>query len=305
MSTNGPPAGPGTREASIEAPGAVEVLRPGTHAVPLVFASPHSGRRYPPEFVAASRLDPVALRRSEDAYVDEIFAGVVAGGAPLVRALFPRAYVDPNREPFELDPAMFADPLPDYVNTRSPRVAAGLGTVARVVTNGEEIYRAPLRFADALDRIRRFYRPYHRALEAVIEETRRRFGTVLLVDCHSMPSVGGPMDRDPGRHRVDFVLGDRRGASCRAEVVDALEAYLRRRGYRVTRNEPYAGGFTTGHYGRPDRGVQAVQIEINRAIYMNEETMERRAEIAALAEEMSGLVPVLAGALPGLGRAAE
>ena len=139
----------------------------------------------------------------------------------------------------------------------------------------------------------------------MLETTRKRFGAVLLVDCHSMPSVGGPMDRDPGRHRVDFVLGDRHGASCLPEVTDAVEGYLRGKGYRVTRNNPYAGGYTTGHYGRPDRGAQAIQIEINRAIYMNEETMERLAQISALAEEMAGLAPVLAAAVPGIARAAE
>src|SRR5579883_3110909 len=157
------------------------LLEPRHQALPVVFASPHSGTDYPAAFVANSRLDAVTLRKSEDSYVDEIFAGVADEGAPLLKALFPRAFVDPNREPFELDPAMFEDALPDYANTRSPRIAAGLGTIARVVANGEEIYRGKLRFAEALRRINELYRPYHDALQRLIEATRARFGRCVLI----------------------------------------------------------------------------------------------------------------------------
>ena len=220
-----------------------EVRRPARQALPIVVASPHSGRNYPVDFVAASRLDPLTLRRSEDSFVDEIFGAAPELGVPLITALFPRAYVDPNREPFELDPGMFADVLPDYANTNSPRVAAGLGTIARVVATGSDIYRDKLTFAEALKRIRNFYWPYHSALKELVEETRERFGYCVLIDCHSMPSAGGPADYDSagGRQqvsRVDVVLGDCHGTSCADVLVDRAAETLNRQGYRVTRNTP-------------------------------------------------------------------
>src|SRR5580658_8894158 len=166
----------------------LDLRRPATQLLPLVVASPHSGADYPPEFVAASRLDPLTLRRSEDAFVDEIFAAAPRLGAPMLAARFPRAYLDVNREAWELDPAMFADALPDYVNVRSPRVRMGLGTIARIVASGEEIYDGKLCFAQAEERIETLYRPYHAALGTLIEETAANFGSCLVVDCHSMPS---------------------------------------------------------------------------------------------------------------------
>lgn len=267
-----------------------EILKPAEQTVPVVFASPHSGRDYTPAFLAESRLDPVSLRRSEDAFMDEIFAAAPGAGAPLLRAHFPRAYVDPNREAFELDPAMFIDTLPDYVTTSSPRISAGLGTVARVVTSGEEIYAGPLRFADARRRIEACHIPYHRALEGLVDSTRRRFGVCLLVDCHSMPSVGGPMDSDPGAKRVDMVLGDCHGSSCAGSVTDAADRSLSELGYQVTRNVPYSGGYTTRHYGEPGKGRHALQIEINRALYMNEDTVSRGGGFADLGAKMGRLI---------------
>ena len=272
-----------------------EILEPAEQTVPVVFASPHSGRDYTPGFLAESRLDAVTLRRSEDAFMDEIFAAAPGAGAPLLRAHFPRAYVDPNREAFELDPSMFEDALPDYVTTSSSRISAGLGTVARVVTSGEEIYAGPLRFEDARRRIESCHIPYHRALESLVAATRRRFGVCLLVDCHSMPSVGGPMDSDPGRKRVDMVLGDRHGSSCAGLVTDAAERTLRELGYQVTRNMPYAGGYTTRHYGVPGNGRHALQIEINRALYMNEDKVTRDDGFAELGAKMGRLIEGLAG----------
>jgi N-formylglutamate amidohydrolase len=245
--------------------------------------------------VRASRLDPLTLRRSEDAFMDEMFLAAPALGAPLIRANFPRAYVDPNREPYELDPAMFEDALPDYVNATSPRVAAGLGTVARVVTSGEEIYARKLRFDDAKNRIATLYEPYHRQLSALIERTRRRFGLCVLVDCHSMPSVGGPMDSDPGSRRVDAVLGDAHGSACAPDITETAERALKNLGFAVTRNNPYAGGFTTRHYGRPADGVHALQIEINRALYMDERKVERLPGLMPLAERMAAFIEALAG----------
>jgi N-formylglutamate amidohydrolase len=275
-----------------------DVLAPHAQTAPVVFASPHSGNNYPAAFVAASRLDPVALRRSEDAFVDEIFGAAPELGAPLLRAHFPRAFVDPNREAFELDPTMFEDRLPDYVNVSSPRIEAGLGTIARVVTNGEEIYRDKLRFCEALERIETFYRPYHGRLEALLKNTRDRFGGALLIDCHSMPSIGGPMDADSGLRRVDIVLGDRHGSSCNPEVTDLVEETCRDLGFRVTRNRPYAGGFTTHHYGQPRQGIHALQIEINRALYMDESAIKRTEGFASLARRIRDLIGILAKIAP-------
>ncbi len=278
--------------------GACEVLAPDDQTVPLVFASPHSGRDYPPSFIAASRLAPLALRRSEDAFVDEVFAAAPRLGAPLLRARFPRAYVDPNRETYELDPDMFDGPLPDYVNTDSPRVAAGLGTIPRVVTSGEEIYRGRLTFAEARERIDRLYGPYHQTLAGLVDATKARFGTCILIDCHSMPSVGGPMDSDPGLKRVDVVLGDCHGTACAPGLTGTVEAELRHMGLVITRNRPYAGGFTTRHYGRPADGIHALQIEINRALYMDEARLTRKPGLAALADKIGRLIAVL-GTLDG------
>ena len=280
--------------ALIERNEVYELAAPARQTVAGLFASPHSGTDYKAEFLAASRLDMVTLRRSEDAFVDELFGAAPRRGAPFLKALFPRAFVDPNREPWELDAAMFSGPLPAYVNSRSPRVAAGLGTIARVVANGEEIYAGKLDFDEAARRIERYYRPYHAALQGLIDRTRERFGWCFLIDCHSMPSVGGPMDRDPGMRRVDFVLGDCHGASCGPALVETVESYLVGLGYVVTRNLPYAGGYVTRHYGRPERGNHALQIEVNRALYMDEERIERRPRLPRLAAELEGLIAAIA-----------
>jgi N-formylglutamate amidohydrolase len=270
-----------------------EIVRPAHPAGACVFASPHSGRRYPREFIKASRLDPVMLRRSEDAFVDELFADAPRLGAPLLKALFPRAFIDPNREAYELDPAMFDAPLPAFVNTRSPRVAGGLGTVAKLVTDGAEIYRGLLSFEEVEHRVEKLYRPYHAALAKLLEETRERCGHAVLIDCHSMPSVGGPMDRDAGRGRADFVLGDRYGSACAPGLTLFIADTLRGMGYRVMRNNPYAGGQTTEDYGRPNNGVHAIQIEINRSLYMNEEMVTRAAGLERLRADMARLAEAL------------
>ena len=285
----------------------VEIVWPERRTVPLVFASPHSGRNYPTDFVAASALDPVALRRSEDSFVDELFAAAPRFGAPLLKALFPRAFIDPNREPFELDPAMFVDELPSYANSQSSRIAAGLGTIPKVVSNGREIYRAKLTFTEAAKRINVYYRPYHKALTALIDETVELFGFCVLIDCHSMPSVGGLLDPDAGRGRADFVLGDSFGNACEDRVTATVERALRAQGHSVIRNKPFAGGFTTRHYGKPSTGVHALQIEINRALYMDELNIERRDGIHRLTQQMVDVIVALTGlgGLGGLDLAAE
>src|SRR5690242_12478946 len=243
--------------------GVLDLHEPVSPRLPVVLASPHSGCEYPPDFVNASRLDPVALRQSEDSFVDELFAAAPQLGAPLLSARFPRAYLDVNREAYELDPTMFSDALPSYVNAVSPRVRIGLGTIARIVASGENIYAGKLRFADAERRIECLYHPYHQMLRRLVQETAAMFGGYLLVDCHSMPSSSGC-----GQDGADIVLGDCYGAACAPRILEAACRFLVDRGFKVAINAPYAGGFTTGFYGRPTAHCHALQIEINRAPYM-------------------------------------
>jgi N-formylglutamate amidohydrolase len=266
---------------------AVELRQPSVRTLPIVLASPHSGADYPAEFIAASRLDPLSLRRSEDSFVDEIFALAPALGAPLLSARFPRAYLDVNREAYELDPTMFADALPDFVNIGSPRVRMGLGTIPRIVATGEEIYARKLLFAEAKHRIENLYLPYHQQLRRLVDETAAGFGGCLLLDCHSMPSAAGP---GSGRGTADIVLGDCHGVACAPQIVAAARRYLAERGFVVAVNAPYAGGFTTDHYGRPRRCLHAMQIELSRSLYMDEHSYCRKPALSRLAEDMSGLI---------------
>jgi len=275
---------------------AFEIVRPREQVIPFVFASPHSGTNYSNTFIKASKLDPVALRGSEDSFVDDLYSEVPNCGAPLLKALFPRAFVDPNREAYELDPRMFNDHLPIYVNTSSPRVFAGLGTIPRVVTNGDEIYRHKISFAEGKKRIEDFYFPYHAALQCLIDETKLLFGKCILIDCHSMPSIGGPMDNDKGNQRVDVVLGNKFGEACSPKLINFVENYFKGLGMNVRRNQPYAGGYTTRHYGAPGNGVHALQIEINRALYMNEKSITRNAGYDSLKTKISNLLMALAEA---------
>jgi N-formylglutamate deformylase len=274
-----------------ELPRAVALARPAMQTAPLVFASPHSGRDYHPEFLAAARLDPLTLRRSEDCFVDELFAAAPDHGAPLLAATFPRAYCDANREPWELDPGMFADPLPPWVNTSSARVGAGLGTLARVVASGEAIYRDKLRFADAEARVRDCWQPFHDTLRSLIEATRARFGCCLLIDCHSMPAAPAA-----ARSGVDVVLGDAHGTACTPRTIRHVQDVLEGLGYRVRRNDPYAGGYITRHYGRPREGIEALQIELGRSLYMDEAQLAKQPGFAAVRQDMTALIAALAAA---------
>jgi N-formylglutamate deformylase len=269
---------------------AFEALEPAQLLAPVVFNSPHSGCVYPQRFLSQVRLDIQTLRRSEDTDVDALFAGVVERGMPLLRAHFPRSMVDVNREPYELDPRMFDGRLPTFANTRSMRVAGGLGTVPRVVGESQEIYARRLPIDEALNRIDGLYKPYHRALRKLIAGAHRAFGEVLLVDCHSMPS-SAPLREE--RPRADMVIGDRYGTSCSPMVSDVVESVLRASGYHVLRNKPYAGGFITEHYGQPQTGTHAIQIEINRAIYMDERTYARQPGFDALSADLMALAETL------------
>ncbi len=270
---------------------AFEVIAPQHHSLPIVLSSPHSGSCYPQDFLAASRLDRRSIRRSEDTHVDALMLEAAALGAPLLAANFPRAWLDVNREPYELDPKMFAGALPTYANVRSVRVAGGLGTIARIVAEREEIYDRPLPVDAALARIDMVYKPFHRVLRQLVVETRAAFGLAVLIDCHSMPSSvrGGGY----GRPRPDIVLGDRYGTSCAAELTDLSAQILTRRGYAVGRNKPYAGGFITEHYGQPARGLHAMQIEVNRSLYMDERTLEKHGGFDPLSADLAYLVAEL------------
>ncbi len=261
---------------------------PSDQRSPLVFASGHSGRDYPEAFLAAARLDGMRLRRSEDSFVDELFGDAPSLGIPLLCATFPRAYCDPNRERWELDPAMFDDPLPSWVNTTSPRVSAGLGTIARVVSSGEPIYRGKLRFEDAEGRVHGCWDPYHRALSGLLADTHRIFGRVLLIDCHSMPVMSGP-----GAPGPDIVLGDAHGTACAPTITRLVGDVLAGAGYKVRRNDPYSGGYVTRHYGRPREGIHVLQVEVARRLYMDESRLLKTDRFDDVRADMARLMSAI------------
>ncbi|GGA58623.1 N-formylglutamate amidohydrolase [Pelagibacterium lentulum] len=268
---------------------AFETIRPRRQVAPIVVNSPHSGRDYPKRFLALSKLDERAIRQSEDAYIDEIFSRAPHLGVPMLRAHFPRAYLDVNREPYELDPRMFRDRLPDHFNTTSPRIAAGLGTIARIVSENRPIYRNLLSLDDAAMRIEGIYKPYHKTLQSLLTETLNRFGMAILIDCHSMPRLS----RGNNRSAPDVVLGDRYGAACSPALVDLVETVLSGAGLKVARNRPYAGGHTTRTYGRPQYGVNALQIEFSRHLYMHEMTLAKHEGFAPLQSLATQLISAL------------
>jgi N-formylglutamate deformylase len=264
------------------------LIEPLRRTAPFVFASPHSGRRYPETLLSQTRLSLQSLRRSEDAYVDELFAAAAAHGAPVLCATMARAYVDLNRDPTELDPDMYHDGPPRGGFVASPRVQAGLGAIPRIAGDGEEIYRRRLPIAEAERRLAAIHRPYHGMLETLVAETRAVFGCAVLIDCHSMPSCAR------GPHAPDIVLGDRFGAACHPELTAFVEKTLRDLGYKVARNAPFAGGHTTQTYGRPRAGIHALQIELDRSLYLQERSLTRSASFARVRADMGRLVEALA-----------
>lgn len=281
------------RNAILNSKESHDVLYPASLKAPVILASPHSGTDYPKDFVKSSRLDYLSLRRSEDSFIDQIFSDAPKYGLPLLCARFPRAYVDPNREPFELDPSMFEDQLPDYVNTQSSRVLAGVGTIAKIVANGENIYRDKLTFAEAANRITEHYRPYHKTLSKLLSEAKGLYGGYFLIDCHSMPSVGGPEDPDAGRLRADIILGDCFGNSCSEQLVSDVHNFFTQLNYKVGRNRPFAGGFSTQHYSKPNQRCHALQIEINRGLYMDEASIKPRPGMIKLKTDINKLMTML------------
>ncbi|MFA7305590.1 MAG: N-formylglutamate amidohydrolase [Hyphomicrobium sp.] len=274
-----------------------DVLSPRLQTAPFVFSSPHSGRLYPPEFLAISRLDPKTLRRSEDCLVDKLFEPVAAMGAPLISARFPRAYLDLNREPYEIDPELVEDDVPAHANTQSVRVAGGLGTVARIVADGEDIYPSRLSLDSVLSRIEQLYFPFHAELSRLIAQTSEMFGYAVLIDCHSMPSAAMAPG---GALRPDIVIGDRFGASSDPRLTLLVRDEFQRQGFKVQLNRPYAGGYITEHHGRPAHGTHAIQLEINRGLYINEMTFEPNSGYVALASALKDIAQHLFAEVPAL-----
>ena len=287
-------------ELGLEPP--YEIWRPeGGRDGALVFASPHSGRHYPADMGASVRLGASAMRSSEDALVDQLIGAAPRHGATVIVARYARAFVDVNREPYELDPAMFEDELPEFARGRTARVAAGLGSIARLVSEGREIYDRKLTFAEANGRIEAVHQPYHAALRRLLDQTRSRHGGAILIDWHSMPgAAAGQGSATPsGRRRVDIVLGDRFGSTCSPVLTDTVERALVSMGYVVARNAPYAGGYTTEVYGRPVDGVHALQIEISRALYLDEARLAPGDGFARLARDLERVFQRLATVKPG------
>lgn len=246
---------------------AFDLIMPKRRESALVFSSPHSGRDYPAHFLAMTTLDDLAIRSSEDAFVDQLFAAAPEFGAPLITARAPRAYIDLNRACDELDPAVI-EGVPRVAH--NPRIASGLGVIPRVVSGGRAIYRGKLNRDEAESRISRHWRPYHAQLGVLLAEAHEKYGQSVLIDCHSMPHEAIESHARPGFPRPDVVLGDRFGAAAGRDLIDRIEAAFVRVGLRVSRNAPFAGAFITQNYGRPSRGFHAVQVEIDRSLYMDE-----------------------------------
>ena len=268
---------------------AYTLARPVGELMPVIFASPHSGRHYPEAFLDTLRVPLIDLRQTEDAFVDRLFETAPHAGAHLLSANYARSYIDLNRDSRELDVSMFAGDPPGPVAIPSVRVEAGLGCIPRIGARGEGIYAKKISTEDGLFRLQHVHGPYHQALSAEIAALHQQFGSAILIDCHSMPSS------QPGRPALpDFVLGDRFGSSCTGQLTGLVERSLRAMGYSTARNAPYAGGYTTRRYGRPKRNIHVLQIEINRALYLDEATVEPSEGMTRLAENLGVLMVEIA-----------
>jgi N-formylglutamate deformylase len=277
----------------METPPPYRLAEPVGPVAPAVFSSPHSGRWYPPDFVRRARLGALALRASEDAFVDELFTAAPRFGAPLISATAPRAYVDLNRGPEELDPAVVEGVRATGLN---PRIAAGLGVIPRVVAEGQAIYAGRISRAEAAERLSRHHAPYHEAITGLMRRAAATQGVALLFDCHSMPSDAlRAAPRVRGR-RPEVVLGDRFGASAADWAVAEAQAAFESAGFVVVRNTPFAGGYITQRYGRPSQRWHAVQIELDRALYLDERRIERSAGFDALRQALEPVVARLCAA---------
>ena len=270
---------------------AYHLTRPTTRTTSVVFASPHSGRDYPESFLHRSVLNEHEVRSSEDAYVDLLFENVPEHGAPFLTACAPRAYLDLNRGADELDSALIEGVRRSAHN---PRIASGLGVIPRVVANGRQIYRGKLTLIEAHQRIANHWRPYHDQLQTLLDESANAFGEAILIDCHSMPHEALENIGPPGGARPDIVLGDRFGAAAAGSIMERVEAAFASAGLRVARNMPFAGAFITQHYGRPARQQHAIQIEIDRALYMDEQTLKPHDGFEAFKTLLNGIIAELA-----------
>lgn len=270
---------------------AYDVFMPGHRSTSVVFASPHSGRDYSWSFLHRSVLDERTIRTSEDAFVDTLFSDAPLHGAPLIVAHAPRAFVDLNRGPDELDPALIHGLKRGGHN---PRVTSGLGVIPRVVAGGREIYRGKLTLAEVQARMHEHWYPYHTKVQALIDESRALFGQSLLIDCHSMPHEAVESLCRTGTVTPEIVIGDRFGASAGREVVDRIEAVFVAAGFKVGRNTPFAGAYTAQAYGRPARSQHVVQIEIDRALYMNELEIRPNANFDAMRLLIGSLIAEIA-----------
>ena len=263
----------------------------------VVFSSPHSGDYYPEEFVQQSRLTALELRASEDALVDELFDAAPAHGAPLISAVYPRAWLDLNRSPSEMDPALVRGAASAGINQR---IAAGLGVVPRVVSEGRAIYSGKIPLADAEARVRDAHRPYHSVLDRLLMQARDRYGIAALFDCHSMPSEALRAAPKVRGRTPDIVLGDRFGAAAARHLVAETEAAFESEGFIVARNAPFAGGYITQRYGRPTRGMHAIQIEINRGLYMDQRRICPGPDFDAVKQRLDAVVALLVRIAPDL-----
>jgi N-formylglutamate amidohydrolase len=270
-----------------QTPQAFRLFEPKNRTTSVVFASPHSGRDYPAAFLKRTILDEQEVRSSEDAYVDQLFSGVNNCGAPFLTACAPRAFLDLNRGTDELDPALI-----EGVRRMShnPRVASGLGVIPRVVANGRAIYRGKLTLAETQGRLNDYWRPYHDQLQRLLDQSLRHFHEAILIDCHSMPHEALANMGPPGAARPHIVLGDRFGAAAAGSIVEKVEAAFSRAGFRVARNMPFAGAYITQHYGRPTRRQHAVQVEIDRGLYMDEKTLQPHAGFDDFVGALNGAI---------------
>jgi N-formylglutamate amidohydrolase len=271
---------------------AFTLYQPKRRDTPVIFSSPHSGRAYPPAFLANSVLDAHTIRSSEDAFVDDLFRSATDFGAPLIAACAPRAFIDLNRAADEMDSSVVEGVARSPHN---PRVASGLGVIPRVVSGGRAIYRGKMSLHEAEARIRSHWQPYHAALRRLTDDSHTQFGQSVLIDCHSMPHEAIEAHSRPGFARPEVVLGDRFGAAAARDVMDQVETAFRRAGLRVSRNAPFAGAYIAQTYGRPSRGFHVVQVEIDRSLYMDEARIMPSPDFEAFQTLISGVVAEIAG----------
>jgi len=261
-----------------------KITLPAVWAAGVIFASPHSGSLYPAALFKRSKLSAHQLRRNEDIFIEQLFESVVEAGAPLLQAVFPRAIVDVNRAETELPDHWSTLRRSDEDAPSTPRAAAGLGVVPTYLSEKLPIYTRLPTEKDVQQRLNRLYRPYHGTLARLINDAKSRFGRALLIDCHSMPGFA-PM----GSRRPDIILGDRFGTSCHADTIIQFKRLFTQAGYSVGVNYPYAGGYTTTHYGNPKDGVEAIQIEINRDLYVNPVTLAKKSGFATLEKNLRSI----------------